>query len=333
MEKKPRRKYRNEDKTQMKSRRGGGERVNEKRPDLCHPRHPCHWLDDSRVKNREKEEEDEEDKIRRKRKRKPTFDGRLNSPPKKSMQFGDIPSYHPSFPNAPPPTPNPDPEEFPGVNTDNLTSMVIFDSVDIRLNNSSLSSVNGNYGITSYVMTILNYQEDTRRSKLEMAGYEEEEQANFFDCRRPSAYRTRALLFKDSKYVRFRAPVMTSFHLSQRYLIPMVNVSYSFHLTDAKKFLKSSDQTREFSYQLSDVRLLIKRAHVVESLALAIEKRLQSANALYHFENLKCNFFLIPSWLSTFSIDDCFSGLTYMPHEALVFLIDQKSALGRLSHE
>ena len=335
--KRAKRKYRDEDEEEdkfpSKLRRGGGERANEKRPDLCHPRHSRHRFNDSRVENRE----EEEDKMRRKRKRKMGFNDRVEpsfSPPKKSTHIGDIPSHRLPFSNAPPPTPNPDPPEtFPGVNCENLAAMVIFDSVDIRLNNSSLSSVNGNYGITSYLMTILNYQEDACRSKLEMAGYEEEEDARTFDCRRPSAYRTRALLFKDSKYVRFRAPVMTSFHFSQRYLIPMVNVSYSFHLTDAKKFLKSSDQTREFSYQLSDVRLLIKRAHVVESLALAIEKRLASANALYHFENLKCNFFLIPSGLSTYAIDDVFSGLTYLPHEAFIFLIDQKSALGRLSNE
>ena len=230
--------------------------------------------------------------------------------------------------NLPPPNPDP-PENFPGVNFENLVISSVLSSCEMLLNQTAISSVNDLYAITSYVTFLNTYSEDYRKSRGEMLGYEDESTADYFDCRKPSAYRSRALLFKDSKWVKFAGPLFTSFHFSTRFLIPMVPVHYRLFLADPKKCLKSSDTTRSFKYEIRDAKLILQRVTIADSLNVAIEKRLMTNNALYHYDNLKSTHFVIPSGVRSYAIADIFANSSFVPHEIIILAVTQSSALGK----
>ena len=232
---------------------------------------------------------------------------------------------------APPPAPpNPDPPEtFDGCNVENAIGVTLFQDCDIKISHQSVQSLNGHYALQSFVLLLNSYGEDWRKSRGELLLFDEEPDAANLDCRRPSTYRTRCFLFRNSEYVSVRAPVLCSFNFSTRYLLPMTHVSYHFYLQDPQKCLKSSDTTRSFRYSLRNVRLLAKKVLISDSLNLAVEKRLLSTPAKYYFDQIKTTSLIIPSGMREFSFDNVFSGSNFIPYEVFVFFINQSKALGQ----
>ena len=234
---------------------------------------------------------------------------------------------------APPPPapPNPDPPEptaFDGLNVENCIGLSLFSDIDLRISHQSVQSLNGHYALQSYLLFLTSFGEDWRKSRGELILFDEEPDAANLDCRRPSTYRSRCFLFRNSEYVSVRAPVVCSFNLCGRYLLPMTHVSYHFFLQEPQKCLKTSDTTRSFRYSLRNVRLLCKKVAISDSLNLAIEKRLLSQPAKYYYDQIKTISLIIPSGMREYAFDDVFNGSSFIPHEVYVYFIKQSEALG-----
>ena len=235
--------------------------------------------------------------------------------------------------SPPPPPPNPDPPvptPFAGVNTDNAPGFLIFEDLDLQINGSSVNTMQGIYNILAVVLATLTYGEDYRKSKAEMFLWADEQSYDNLDCRRPSSYRSRAMLFRESRWVPICAPVMASFHTSGKYVIPMTQIAWNFHLASPVCVLKSAQADMQFRYELRNVRLSVKRAHLNEGLNLAIEKRLLSMPASYSYENMSCRYLIIPQGQRNYSHDNLFLSPT-LPLEAICFAIPSSKALGSFS--
>ena len=219
---------------------------------------------------------------------------------------------------------------FEGVTFDNLSALMIFKDIDMKISGQSIQSCYANFNIQSYILTLLFYSEDARKSMLERALWADESSPANLDIGPPSNYRLRALLFALSSWVSVRTALPLSFHLQSRLLIPMTAFSYHFFLASTNQVLKCADQAiTDFRFEIRNFKLHYNKVEVNESLALGIEKRLSGSPARYPLINLVTRDFIIPAGLQVYTIDDVFANVR-IPSECYICFNTQAASLGTL---
>ena len=222
-------------------------------------------------------------------------------------------------------------DPFEGVNFDNLSALLIFKDIDMKISGQSIQSCYANFNIQSYILTLLFYSEDARKSILERALWADEHDPSSLDIVTPSNYRIRALLFALSSWVSVRTALPLSFHLQSRMILPMTSFSYHFFLASPNQVLKCADPAiTDFRFEIRNFKLHYNKVEVNESLALGIEKRLSASPAKYPLINLVTRDFIIPAGLQVYSIDDVFANVR-IPSECYICFNTQADSLGTLT--
>ena len=220
--------------------------------------------------------------------------------------------------------------KFEGVNFDNAPGLLIWRDIDLKISGQSIQSCYGNFNLQSYILTLLFYSEDARKSKMEAFLWADEDDQKSTDCVTPGNYKLRADLFGESAWVALRTPLPLSFHLQQRFCLPMSHLSYHFFLASADQVLKSAEPDMKFKFEIRNFKLHYNKIEVNESLALAIERRLSGTPAKYPLINFTTRDFIIPANLQVHTIDDIFSNVR-IPSECFICFNTQEASLGTLT--
>ena len=292
-----------------------------------------YWVPDSleeeeSLKKRRKMEEDTKEERRKKRKRESTeeSEGAKKAKFESKVDRSPVPivesrlsrsSYGPAV-------------TFEGVNFDNAPGLLIWRDIDLKISGQSIQSCYGNFNLQSYILTLLFYSEDARKSKMEAFLWGDEDDQKCTDCVTPGNYKLRADLFGESAWVALRTPLPLSFHLQQRFCLPMTHLSYHLFLASADQVLKSAEPDMKFKFEIRNFKLHYNKIEVNESLALAIERRLSGAPAKYPLINFTTRDFIIPANLQVHTIDDIFSNVR-IPSECYICFNTQEASLGTLT--
>ena len=207
-------------------------------------------------------------------------------------------------------------------------------TVDVRANNAVLSTVDNNYGITAYVITLMNYDRTTLDTKGESMGFYLETSPESLSLTDYDGHRKRYQNTRGSLAYQLSSPIFSPLFCINKALIPMVRLSVDFYLQDARFIIKSAVPAADcdFDYQISDAKLVLKAIYVTSDFTLRFERQLAAGqNAIYDIENFMTKAFLIGAGRAEYSVSNPFDS-SFIPTKVIVFFGDQDQSVGQFGN-
>lgn len=144
----------------------------------------------------------------------------------------------------------------------------LFRDVILSLNNEKIEGGNQMYAHKARLETIINYSTDTKKTNLASIGYETD-----------AAKRT--LWIAKSKTFGMCGSIQLDFFKQPKYLIPGVNVHLRLQRTNSSFCLTS--KTLEPILLFTDVKLLVRRVKVEQSVLIGHQLGLNTRNSIYPY--------------------------------------------------
>ena len=202
--------------------------------------------------------------------------------------------------------------KFNGVAFDNSIGTLIIKDADLTISGVKLNPLTGNYGIQAYILTLLAFNSDVRKSKLERLGWTDCNDPTNMNAFDPGAFRTRVAFTNQSARFQVSAPIFVSPFMQTRYLLPMTPVQLTLTLAPEEIVLLTPEPpaTKRYKYQLKRANFLIEKCCALESFQLSLEKKLLSgANANFLLPHFVTRSYHMAAGSSVFSLNDAFLNL------------------------
>ena len=214
---------------------------------------------------------------------------------------------------------------------DNLPLLLSIRSCEIRANGQLISSSDDLFGLTAYIVTILNYKRSTMDTKLEMGGFYWDADPGNTNYSTISGYRKRMQRTRGSEWVEFSSPLITPFFSINKCLLPMVQLDINLQLVNPGYIIKSGmepDDRQNLNYEIKDPKLIFKKIETTSNFQMAFEKRLMSkSEARYELTNYVTRSFIIGAGTQVWNQPDVFAS-SFCPSFAIVFLSPQNISIG-----
>ena len=204
-------------------------------------------------------------------------------------------------------------------------------SVEVRWNDAVVSTTDTHYGISAYVITMLNNDKHTLDTKAESYGFYLEKKPSNTDLLLYSGFKKRYSNTEGSSPYSLSSPIFSPVFLQNKALLPMMRLSMDFNLQNASYFIKSgvpvADQ--DFDYVIDDFKLVLKLLYVTSDFQLRFEKRLASGqNALYEIPNFNLKSYIVGAGRSEFAVANPFDS-SFVPTHSVVFFAGQAESIGQ----
>ena len=207
----------------------------------------------------------------------------------------------------------------------------IFSSCNFILNGENLSDTFANYHYTSYFQTILNYNSDARKSRLQLMGFYEDEDVtdnDASDAADETGFKTRASLTKLSHEATFISNIFHGMWSQARFLPALIPFSLEWIKAPASFCLKSNATSPAFKYKITKMELFIRKIKVKSSRKLELENKLEKSPALFPLVNSNCRPFFINRNAKQVSFENCFQGRS-IPSYCVIGLVAQTNYRGQ----
>ena len=209
----------------------------------------------------------------------------------------------------------------------------VFSACNFRLNDELLSDSFHTYNYLSYIQTILNYNSDARKSRLQLQGFYEDDKVTYTDAHTDATscgFKTRANLTALSKKATFITNIFHGMWSQARYLPPLIPFSLEFIKAPLAFCLKSNAAAPAFKYEISKMSLFLRKIKVRPSRKLEMEQKLQKSPALYPIKNAYCKPFFIDQNEKQISFENCFQSRT-IPTYCVVAFVEQSKYRGDIA--
>ena len=166
----------------------------------------------------------------------------------------------------------------------NLPASSIFSACNFRLNDELLSDSFQTYQYQSYLQTILNYNSDARKSRLQLLGFYEDTDITANDAHTAAAasgFKTRAQLTRLSHEATFISNIFHGMWSQARYLPPLIPFSLEWIKAPAAFCLQSNAAAPAFKYEITKMKLFLRKIKIRASQKLQLEQNLQKNLALF----------------------------------------------------
>ena len=191
----------------------------------------------------------------------------------------------------------------------------LFSDVIVGLNSTKVEGGNNNYGKKSLIETILNFNNDSKKTILKPVGYYKNEE----EAKKMIALSESFTLCSTLQLDIFEQP---------QYLIPGINVHVRCIRAPAKLTLKSKNSKP--SIDILEAKLFVRRVKVDQSVTLGHQIGLSKQNAIYPIKSKEVVSFTMSTGSSSFYKEQLF-GDRRLPNFILVTFQSADSYLGTFS--
>lgn len=214
----------------------------------------------------------------------------------------------------------------------NLPIHSLFCEVDLKLNDTTVSSNNNTYAYRSYIETLLTYGPDAKTSQLTAALYYKDTAGQMDVAEVTGAAATNTGLA--ARYGHFRGSAVVDMidklHLDlcfQDRLIPS-DVGFRLRLVRNKDtfVLMAPGAAPTFRLQITDCKLYVRKVKLSPSVFVAHAKALELGNAKYPINRAVCKTFTVPAGNLDFCQENLFSG--QLPARLVVAMVDNDAFNG-----
>ena len=217
----------------------------------------------------------------------------------------------------------------------NLWLHSLFSEVDVKLNDTLITSTNNTYAYRAYLETLLSYGPAAKKSQLtaslyykDVAGHMEE--ANPHDqAGENTGFRQRHSFVEDSAVVDMLGCIHNDLFFQDKYLPNDVTMRIRLVRNKDAFALMSSENAAAYRIKIMDCKLFVRKAKLNASVFVAHAKTLEGANAKYPIRRVICKTFTVPRGNLDFTQENIFSG--QMPTRLVIGMVDNDAFNGSYS--
>lgn len=182
----------------------------------------------------------------------------------------------------------------------NLLHHSLFSQVDVKLNESLISSTNNTYAYRSYIETLLSYGKGAKDSQLGSALYFKDESSKF-DDRNPrdaaanSGLKKRTAFFGESKVVDMIGRLHSDIFQQDKYIPSEVDLRVRLIRNSDAFCLMATGDALAFKIKIMDCRLFVRKVKLSPSVYMAHAKALEVGTAKYPLRRVVTKTFTVPA--------------------------------------
>ena len=196
----------------------------------------------------------------------------------------------------------------------NLTIHSLFSEMDLKLNDTLISSTNNTYAYRAYLENLLSYSPDTKSSQLTAAMYYKDT-AGHMDVTNPVAadvanigFKKRYGFFRDGATVDMMGKLHTDMCFQERFIPSDVGIRLRLVRQKDAFCLMSDAVIPTYRMQIVECKLYVRKAKLSPSVFVAQAKALEHGNAKYPIHRVICKTFTVSSGNLNFCQENLFSG-------------------------
>ena len=214
----------------------------------------------------------------------------------------------------------------------NLLLHSLFSEVDIKLNDTLVSSTNNTYAYRAYIETLLTYGEEAKKSQLTTAMYYKDtsghmEEANPHDVAAANqGMKSRFALVEDGRVVDMMGCLHSDLFFQDRLLLNDVTLRMRLVRNKDAFCMMSSVAGAAYKIKISVCKMLIRKVKLSPSIHVAHGKALEIGNAKYPIRRATVKTYTIPRGHLNHSQEQLFAGDT--PSRIVVGIVDNDSFNG-----
>lgn len=214
----------------------------------------------------------------------------------------------------------------------NLTLHSLFSEMDLKLNETLVSSTNNTYSYRAYLETLLSYGQDAKASQLTATMYYKDT-AGYMDVTNPTAqdvanigFKKRYEFFRDGASVDMMGKLHTDLCFQERFLPSDVGLRIRL-VRQKDAFCLMSDATNPtYRLQIVECKLYVRKVKLSPSVFVAHAKALEHGNAKYPIHRVVCKTFTVPQGNLDFSQENVFTG--QLPTRIVIGCVDNDAFNG-----
>jgi hypothetical protein len=213
----------------------------------------------------------------------------------------------------------------------NLFLHSLFSEVDIKLNDTLVSSTNNTYAYRAYLETLLTYGKEAKKSQLTTALYYKDvagsmENNNPHDNAHDNAgMKSRHAFVENGRAVEMMGRLHSDLFFQDRLMLN--DMTMRIRLVRSKDaFCLMSAQGAAYKARIVECKMLIRKVKVSPSIALAHARALESSNAKYPIRRAQVKTYTVPRGNLNHSQEQLFTG--DIPSRILIGIVDNDSFNG-----
>ena len=214
----------------------------------------------------------------------------------------------------------------------NLTLHSLFSEVDVRLNDTVISSGNNTYAYRAYIEKLLSYGTDAKASQLTAALYYRDT-AGEMDDSNPLAVNAgnaglakRHWFFRDGNTVDMMDKLHIDLCFQERFIPSDVGLRIRLVRNKDAFCLMSAAAAPAYKLQIVDCKLYVKKVKLSPSIVVAHAKALELSNAKYPVKRVVCKTVTVSQGQMDFSLENVFTG--QLPTRIVVGMVDNDAFNG-----
>lgn len=209
----------------------------------------------------------------------------------------------------------------------NLIGKTFFKQVKCFINGRLVNDSGDKYAYRTYLETELNYGFDAKNSHLQASLYFNEGGKNV-DSVNCKGFQERAELFKDQKIVEVTAPLHIDLFLQDRYLLNNTDVRLELH-RNSNPFLIQCFEDVKLEIEVLQMKLMIRKVEIIESVNMAIETTMNTSTAKYPVRRVHISNLHIPNTARATPNHTLFTG--QLPRRIIIGCVEGSAYRGSFS--
>ena len=190
----------------------------------------------------------------------------------------------------------------------------LFSEVDVKVNDTLLSSTNNTYSYRSYLETLLTYGKDAKESQLTSSLFYKDTSGHMDVAVVDGANATNAGLnkrqtfFSESRITEMIGRIHADLFFQEKYLLSDVGLRLRFVRNKDSFTLMSAQVNASFQLRILDCKLYVRKVKISPTVFLAHARAFEIGNAKYPIKRVVCKTFTVPRGNMDFSQENLFTG-------------------------
>lgn len=214
----------------------------------------------------------------------------------------------------------------------NLTLHSLFSEVELKVNDTLISSTNNTYAYRSYLETLLSYGGDAKSSQLTASMYYKDTALHMDDGNPNAADASNSGMvkrhahFAGSRTVDMIGTIHADLFFQEKFLPSDVGFRLRFVRHKDAFCLLSSTANASFKMKVIDCKLFVRKIKLSPSVFVAHARALEQSNAKYPVRRVVCKTFTVSTGNLNFTQENLFSG--QLPTRIVVGFVDNDAFNG-----
>ena len=217
----------------------------------------------------------------------------------------------------------------------NLLLHALFSEVDVKLNDTIVSSTNNTYPYRAYLETLLSYGPAVKKSQLTSELFyknepEKMDDANPLDANANGGLKKRHAFFATGGVTDLIGPLHSDIVFQEKFLPSDVGIKIRLVRSKNSFCLQSDTPQATFKVKLHDVKLFIRKVKLSPSVFIAQAKAFEIGTAKYPIKRVVCKSFTVSRGNLDFSQESLFTG--QLPCKLILGIVDNTAFNGAYDH-